>query len=37
MEGKIKLLKKIIDENDNIVFLGGAGVSTESGLKDFRS
>jgi len=30
-------LKKIIDESDNIVFLGGAGVSTESGIPDFRS
>lgn len=30
-------LQKIIDESDNIVFFGGAGVSTESGIKDFRS
>lgn len=30
-------LKKIIDEAKNIVFFGGAGVSTESGLLDFRS
>jgi NAD-dependent deacetylase len=30
-------LKNIIDENDNIVFFGGAGVSTESGIPDFRS
>ena len=30
-------LKKIIDENNNIVFFGGAGVSTESGIPDFRS
>ena len=30
-------LKKIIDESDNIVFFGGAGVSTESGIPDFRS
>ena len=30
-------LKKMIDECDNIVFFGGAGVSTESGIKDFRS
>ena len=29
-------LQKLIDESDNIVFFGGAGVSTESGLKDFR-
>lgn len=30
-------LKKIIDESNNIVFLGGAGVSTESNIPDFRS
>ena len=30
-------LQKWIRESDNIVFFGGAGVSTESGLKDFRS
>ena len=30
-------LQKIIDETDNIVFFGGAGVSTESGIPDFRS
>ena len=30
-------LQKWIDESENIVFFGGAGVSTESGLKDFRS
>ena len=30
-------LQKMIDECDNIVFFGGAGVSTESGVKDFRS
>ena len=30
-------LKKIIRESDNIVFFGGAGVSTESGIPDFRS
>ena len=34
---KIKELKKIIDESNNIVFFGGAGVSTESGIPDFRS
>jgi len=33
----IEALKKIIDESDNIVFFGGAGVSTESGIPDFRS
>ena len=34
---KILELQKIIDEHDNIVFFGGAGVSTESGIPDFRS
>ena len=34
---KIKELQKIIDESDNIVAFTGAGISTESGLKDFRS
>ena len=37
MEEKIELLKKWIDESNNIVFFGGAGVSTESGIPDFRS
>lgn len=37
MEDVISRLQKIIDENDNIVFFGGAGVSTESGIPDFRS
>ena len=30
-------LIQIIKENDHIVFFGGAGVSTESGIPDFRS
>ena len=30
-------LKKWLDESSNIVFFGGAGVSTESGIPDFRS
>lgn len=30
-------LKSIIENSDNIVFFGGAGVSTESGIPDFRS
>lgn len=30
-------LQRIIDENQRIVFFGGAGVSTESGIPDFRS
>ena len=35
-EDKIEMLRKIINESNNIVFFGGAGVSTESGIKDFR-
>ena len=34
---KIAELQNIIDGSDNIVFFGGAGVSTESGIPDFRS
>lgn len=34
---KITQLQEIIDSSDNIVFFGGAGVSTESGIPDFRS
>ena len=34
---KIEELKRIIDNSCNIVFFGGAGVSTESGIPDFRS
>ena len=30
-------LKAVLSESDNIVFFGGAGVSTESGIPDFRS
>ena len=37
MDEAILKLKKLVDESDNIVFFGGAGVSTESGIKDFRS
>lgn len=37
MNEAIKTLKQWIDDSDNIVFFGGAGVSTESGIKDFRS
>ena len=36
-EDKIKQLKELINESKYIVFLGGAGVSTESGIPDFRS
>ena len=32
-----EVLKQWIEESDNIVFFGGAGVSTESGIPDFRS
>lgn len=34
---EIQRLKELIDKSENIVFFGGAGVSTESGVKDFRS
>ena len=37
MDDKIEQLKNLIDESNNIVFFGGAGVSTESGIPDFRS
>ena len=37
MDEKILTLKKWIGESDNVVFFGGAGVSTESGIPDFRS
>ena len=37
MEDKIELLRGMIAQSDNIVFFGGAGVSTESGIPDFRS
>lgn len=33
----IEKLKKLVEESNNIVFFGGAGVSTESGIPDFRS
>lgn len=37
MDEKIVKLQQIIDSSSNIVFFGGAGVSTESGIPDFRS
>ena len=37
MDQKLEQLQKWIDESGNIVFFGGAGVSTESGIPDFRS
>ncbi|MCQ2472339.1 MAG: NAD-dependent protein deacylase [Clostridia bacterium] len=33
----LKNLQKIIDESKSVVFFGGAGISTESGIPDFRS
>lgn len=37
MEENVKKLQEYIDESNRIVFFGGAGVSTESGIPDFRS
>lgn len=37
MSPEVLELKKLIDESDSIVFFGGAGVSTESNIPDFRS
>lgn len=37
MDSKISKLVQYINESNNIVFFGGAGVSTESGIPDFRS
>ena len=37
MNEKIKQLVALLKKSDHIVFLGGAGVSTESGIPDFRS
>lgn len=37
MEIELERLKHLISISKNIVFFGGAGVSTESGIKDFRS
>ena len=37
MDESIVRLREIIKESDNVVFFGGAGVSTESGIPDFRS
>ena len=36
-EEKIQEFKELVDKSNNIVFFGGAGVSTESGIPDFRS
>lgn len=37
MKETIQRLKELVDSSKNIVFFGGAGVSTESGIPDFRS
>ena len=37
MNDDILKFKEIVDSSNNIVFFGGAGVSTESGIPDFRS
>ena len=37
MDEKIQKFKQLVNESNNIVFFGGAGVSTESGIPDFRS
>ena len=37
MQQELETLKDWINHSDNIVFFGGAGVSTESGIPDFRS
>ena len=36
-EKEVEELQRIIDDSTNIVFFGGAGVSTESHIPDFRS
>lgn len=37
MGAEIERLQELVDKYDNLVFFGGAGVSTESGIPDFRS
>lgn len=37
MRTDMKAVKEIVSQSDNIVFFGGAGMSTESGIPDFRS
>ncbi len=37
LDDKLEQFKNIITNSNNIVFFGGAGVSTESGIPDFRS
>ena len=36
-EQKIDRFREILSDSSYVVFLGGAGVSTESGIPDFRS
>ena len=36
MSPEVERLKELIDNSDNIVFFGGAGVSTESNIPDFK-
>ena len=36
-EEKVQKFLEMVEKSDNIVFFGGAGVSTESGIPDFRS
>ena len=37
MDNQIQTLRQMIDQSRYTVFFGGAGVSTESGIPDFRS
>ena len=37
MEENIRKLQELVNSSNNIVFFGGSGVSTESGIRDFRS
>ena len=37
MSKEVERLQELIDQYDNIVFFGGAGVSTESGIPDFEA
>ena len=36
-ENPVSVLQRMVDDSERIVFFGGAGVSTESGIPDFRS
>ncbi|HBH91927.1 MAG TPA: NAD-dependent protein deacylase, partial [Bacteroides sp.] len=35
-DNKIQKFRQTVCDSDNVVFFGGAGVSTESGIPDFR-